>query len=356
MAPVVATWTGSVPSSPTNQTSTFSLSGSGEAGATATLYRSADCTTQALTGVVSGTGAFVFMRTISFNTRQPFTVTLTDAAGNVSGCSAAFELKHDNVAPVSPTFWGTLPPSPSKFTGPARFFGTAETASTVRLYTSPTCSGLPNTSTTVSDLISGSASQGHFSATTTPVLGGTLQLYALAVDAAGNASACSTTSASYQQRATSAWSDEATVGTVPVSSGAFMRPNVVFLPNGDAVAVWVRNDLVTSGVMTSTFSGGAWSTPMEFATTGSIVQPPNGVSDASGTVLVAWTHSSNVYAARRSAAGVWGAPELLGTTSYGRTPAVALDGSGNGVFVSERFVTSTVRIIARRSTGPTWGA
>lgn len=356
VAPAVAAWTGSMPASPTNQTSTFSLSGTGEAGATAILYRSADCTTQVTTGPVSGAGAFVFMRTISFNTTQRFTVTLTDPAGNVSGCSAAFELTHDNRPPVSPIFWGTLPPSPSKFTGPARFFGTAETGSTVRLYSSSTCSGLPNTTTTVTDLISGSASQGHFSATTAPVLGGALQLYALAADAAGNVSPCSTTSASYEQRATSAWSDEVTVGTVPASGGTFLRPNVVFLPNGDAVAVWVRNQLVTSGVMTSTFSGGAWSTPTEFATTGSIVNPPNVVSDASGTVLVAWTHSSNVYAARRSAAGAWGAPENLGTTSYGRTPAVALDGSGNGVFVTERFVTSTVRIIARRSTGATWGA
>ncbi len=355
VAPTVALWTGSVPASPTNQTPNFSLSGTGEAGATATLYRSGDCTTFATTATVSGTGGFVFMRSISNNTTQPFTVTLTDAAGNVSACSAPFVLTQDNIAPIMPVIWGTLPPSPSSSTEPFRIAGVAEVGSDVRLYSSSTCSGLPNSSTTVTERINGSANQGHFSASTTPMIGGTLQLYAVAVDAAGNTSPCSTTSASYAQRATSAWSEEATVGTVQqADGGAFMLPNVVLLPNGDSVAVWIRSQLLTSGVQTSTFSSGSWSTPSEFASTGSLVQAPNVVSDASGTTLAAWTQSDTTWAARR-AGGTWAAAENMGTTSYGRTPAVALDGSGNGLFASERFVTSTVRILARRSTGAAWG-
>lgn len=356
VAPAVALWTGSVPSSPTNQTNTFSLSGTGEASATATLYRSTNCTTLASTAQVSTAGTFVFSRSVFNNTTQNLTVTLTDPAGNVSACSAPFTLTHDLIAPASPSFWGTLPPSPSSSTLPARFVGTAETNSTVRLFTSSGCSGVPATTAQVTDFINFSNSQGHFSASIAPVLGGTLQLFALAVDAAGNASPCTASSLSYQQRATSAWTDEVTVGTVAASGGAFMQPKVVVLPSGDAVAVWMRNQLLTSGVVTSTLSNGVWSTPVEFAVTGSTIYQPNVVSDASGTVLVGWTQGDVTWAARRSAAGVWAAPENLGSTSYARTPAVALDGAGNGVFVVERFVTSTVRIVARRSVGAVWGA
>src|SRR6266542_921870 len=89
----------SSPASPAND-NTPELKGTAEAGATARLYTSADCT-----GAVAATGSAADFAspglpvTVADDTTTTFRATATDAAGNASPCSAAFTYVEDSTAP-----------------------------------------------------------------------------------------------------------------------------------------------------------------------------------------------------------------------------------------------------------------
>ena len=101
-APVL---TGTTPRSPSSST-TFQVSGTGEALAAVSLHASGDCSgPAAATGTVSVGGTFSVEVTVAMDSVTTLRGTLRDAAGNVSDCSAGFTVEND-----SPPSVQILPP------------------------------------------------------------------------------------------------------------------------------------------------------------------------------------------------------------------------------------------------------
>jgi len=358
VAPMAPTLTGTVPTSPSNQTTYPSVTGTAEPLTTVRVYRSATCTGTATSTQTGLSGAIAVSISASSNTTTTFSAQAVDLAGNLSPCSNSITYRYDNTIPARPTFFGTLPPSPSKSTSSAQVVGQAEAGATVRLFTNSACSGVAAGTGT-------SAMQGQFSVSVAPVLGGALTLWANAVDAAGNSSACSVVSQTYTQVSSGAgWSDDRPFG---FSSGLDFTPSVVVTASGEPVAVWNRQEGAPSPVFTSSFVNGAWTTPVSL---GSSVDPFLGsfslVTDASGTVAAAWTQSGTSantrapWVARRSPAGTWSTAERLDTRGNAGMPDIALDGSGNAIVAWESFVSpspSSYQVFARLApAGGAWGA
>jgi Regulator of chromosome condensation (RCC1) repeat/Putative Ig domain/PASTA domain len=101
----------------------------------------------------------------------------------------AFSITVDTTAPPAPSRLGAVPPSPSPDLHPG-IFGTAEAGSTVRLYDNAACAGSPRATGSATAF-----SSAAMKLAVTP--GSTTIVYATATDAAGNVSACSTSSVTY---------------------------------------------------------------------------------------------------------------------------------------------------------------
>jgi alpha-tubulin suppressor-like RCC1 family protein len=178
------------PTGPANN-NTPVVRGSAENGATIKIYASASCG-GAIVGMGPSTGSFnVMVNTgvIADNTTTQFSATATDAAGNVSPCSASVSYIEDSAAPNVPTISSTSPASPANANNPT-VNGTAEAGSTVALYTMAGCAG--------TSIASGTAGVGG--AFAIPISVGdntTTPLFAKAIDAASNASSCTSAAFNY---------------------------------------------------------------------------------------------------------------------------------------------------------------
>jgi alpha-tubulin suppressor-like RCC1 family protein len=183
IAPPPPAISGSTPASPAN-TSTTTLHGTAEAGATVEIFAGAGCPGSAVaTGTADGAGAFDVTVAVAGDAQSVFYAEAVDAAGNRSDCSATgLTFIEDSSVPAVPTLSGTVPPSPSNDTNPA-VQGTADPGVTVTLYTSSTC--------TTGVLGSGIADgAGAFSIAVIVPLNQTTAIYAAAKDAANNTSGC----------------------------------------------------------------------------------------------------------------------------------------------------------------------
>src|SRR5205814_810552 len=127
------------PSSPANDNSP-AVSGSAEAGSTVKLYTNSTCTSAvAASGTAATFASPGIPVSVSNNTTTPYFATATDAAVNVSPCSASsVTYVEDSTAPVAPTVSSTSPASPANNNSP-NVIGSAEAGSTVTLYTNSTC-------------------------------------------------------------------------------------------------------------------------------------------------------------------------------------------------------------------------
>src|SRR5207249_1318193 len=121
--------------------------------------------------------------------------TAADAAGNVSACStSSVTYVEDSAAPAAPTVSSTSPVSPANNNAP-KIIGSAEGGSTVKLYTNASCT-------------SALVGSGGAAAFASPGLSvsvrddSTTSFYATAADAAGNVSACSSSSVTYVEDST----------------------------------------------------------------------------------------------------------------------------------------------------------
>src|SRR6266511_2788387 len=98
-APATPSIDSSSPASPANDNNP-ELKGTAEAGATAKLYTSADCSgSVAATGSAADFASPGLTVTVADDTTTTFRATATDAAGNASPCSAAFTYVEDSTAP-----------------------------------------------------------------------------------------------------------------------------------------------------------------------------------------------------------------------------------------------------------------
>lgn len=193
IAPAAPTNLSVVPTGPAND-NTPTLRGGAEASSTVRLYTDASCTSAvAGTGTAAADGTFAVMVAsgiIADNTTTTLYAKATDGAGNGSTCSAAgVTYVEDSAAPNAPTISSTSPPSPANFNNPT-VNGTAEVGATVALYTAAGCSGASIGSTTAD-------SGGAWSIAITVPDNTTTPLFAKAIDAASNASGCTSSAFNY---------------------------------------------------------------------------------------------------------------------------------------------------------------
>ncbi|MCX5740879.1 MAG: Ig-like domain-containing protein, partial [Proteobacteria bacterium] len=251
-APALPTLTSTTPASPSASSTTPTINGTSEANATVKVYTTPTCTgAPAGTATASAAGAFAVPATVSANSTTTFKATATDAAGNVSACSASsIVYTNDNQSPTPPTGLAVTPTGPANNNAPS-VSGTAEASSTVNIYTNATCTSAVAGTGTASAL-------GAFAITTTAPGDVTTTFYAKSIDGAGNASTCSTSTVSYVEDST-APGLPAFTGTTPTSpSKTSTTPTI----NGTAEAGATVNLYTTAAcgtiVATGTATGGTF--------------------------------------------------------------------------------------------------
>ncbi len=162
--------------------STPVLSGSAEAGSTVKIY---DGSTLLGSVTANASGAWSYTTPALSNGGHNFTVTATDAAGNVSTASNPLSLTVENVAPLKPVIAGFSPDSGvvgdgiTSNTTPV-LSGSAEAGSTIKIYDGSTLLGS----------VTANAS-GAWSYTTPALSNGGHNFTVTATDAAGNVSTAS---------------------------------------------------------------------------------------------------------------------------------------------------------------------
>ena len=186
----VAPVTGAVADNGSSNDPTLTIGGTAEAGSTVTIYDT-DGTTVLGTGVATG-GVFTITTSVLGEGAHALTATASDAAGNQSAASTAFQVIIDTLAPVAPVIvsvtddaapvTGLVANNGSSNDPTLTIGGTAEAGSTVTVYDTD--------GTTV--LGTGVATGGAFTITTSVLGEGTHTLTARATDAAGNQGASST--------------------------------------------------------------------------------------------------------------------------------------------------------------------
>jgi hypothetical protein len=188
------------PYSPSRTSVTPFVEGSTERGATVHIYRDtatceASAASRVFTGTVDAQGRFRVPIEVQANMTTRLSVRASDAAGNTSGCSRAFEYVHDSLPPAPPTLLSPMEPSPS-YSNALQFLGTAEPGSRIRLHTDATCSEASFVRESLS-WVEGSGTLGDFSMQYTPQKPGSQVYWATATDLAGNTSACSRSSVEF---------------------------------------------------------------------------------------------------------------------------------------------------------------
>ncbi|MGH2925370.1 MAG: hypothetical protein ACRDK1_05285, partial [Solirubrobacterales bacterium] len=211
-APVKPQIAATDPASPANFNAP-KLKGTAEAGSKVRLYKTADCTGSA---VAQGPAAQFASPGIAVhvgdNSTSSFHATVRDAAGNTSKCSAPIDYVEDSRAPGAPAITVVNPVSPANDNQP-RLRGFAAAPSTVTIYTTPDCSGVP--------VVSGSSPQFHEGGLAVSVADDTTTAFrAVATDPAGNRSPCSA-SFSYVEDSTP---PNTTITFGPPSSTTNRRP------------------------------------------------------------------------------------------------------------------------------------
>ena len=233
-SPTAPTVTSTTPASPANNNSP-TVNGTATSSQVA-LYANASCTgAPVATGVG---GSFHIAAPVADNSTTTFHATTTDESFNVtSPCStSSVTCVEDSTAPSAPTVSGVSPVGPSNSNTPS-VTGTAEAGSTVKVYSSAACTGTPLGSGTAAAFAAGGV------AVTVPS-DATTTLYATATDAAGNASACSTSSVSYTEDSTPPPAPTLS-STSPGSPANENHPKVVGSAPGGATVKLYDNDSCT---------------------------------------------------------------------------------------------------------------
>jgi beta-mannanase len=203
------------PASPANNNAPKVIGGA-EAGSTVKLYTNNTCTSGvAATGTAAAFASPGLAVSVADNTTTTYYATATDAAGNVSGCSAGLAYVEDSTAPAAPTVSSTSPASGTNDNSP-KVIGSAVAGTTVKIYSTAGCTGSPLATGTAAAFASPgiAASVGDYTTTT---------FRATATDAANNTSGCSATSVTYVE------------GTPKVYWGAWTKTSEI---NGGAESPW----------------------------------------------------------------------------------------------------------------------
>lgn len=271
--------TSTSPASPANNNAPKVI-GSAEAGSTVRLYTNNTCTSAvAATGTAAAFASPGLSVSVSDNTTTTYYATATDAAGNVSACSAGLAYVEDSAAPAAPTVSSTSPASGANNNSP-KVIGSAAAETTVKIYSTASCTGSPLATGTAAAFASPGIAASVAANTTTT-------FKATATDAAGNASACSSSSVVYAE------------GTPKVYWGAWTKTSEI---NGGAESPWTmatQEALETAAGKTASLIhwGSAWEasycggTPQcEFPTT-----PFNSVRSHGSIPFYSWAPDFTVW-------------------------------------------------------------
>jgi hypothetical protein len=187
--PAKPTVTSVSPASPANNNSPKVI-GSSESGSTVQIFTNSSCSGSALASGSATTFASPGIAvSVADHTTTTFYAKATNGAGASPCSTTSVTYMEDSTAPGMPTVTSTNPASPANNNSP-KVIGSAESGSTVKLYTNSTC--------TSAVVASGTAAAFASPGLTVSVEDNTTTTYrATATDTAGNVSACSTTNVSY---------------------------------------------------------------------------------------------------------------------------------------------------------------
>lgn len=183
-APAIPSIDRSTPGSPSNAVQ-VALSGRADASSTVRLYANDGCrdVPHAQT-TANELEQFVFSVVMPRDMTSWWTVSSSDAAGNVSPCSATFFFEQDSTPPVPPVLLETTPPTESQSLTFTLAGYVEEPHLQVRLYAHSACLGTPLQTTTAT-------AERDFAFEVTVEPGSLTTFHATAVDAVGHASTCS---------------------------------------------------------------------------------------------------------------------------------------------------------------------
>jgi Ca2+-binding RTX toxin-like protein len=222
--PAQPTPTSTAPGSPGND-NTPHIIGTAAAGSTVTIYTTSDCSGPAAgAGSAASFGSGGIEVSVSDNSTTTFYARASDLAGNLSPCSVGLTYVEDSIPPAGAVVSGVSPTSPGSDNTP-HVTGTAPAGTTVRLYTDAACTSA----------IAGEGTAAAFTSPGIPASVGdntTTTFYARSVDAAGNAAACSSTSATYVEDSAG---PQTTIETGPSGSGNSASPTFTFSSNEPGV-------------------------------------------------------------------------------------------------------------------------
>ncbi len=186
LLPATPVWVGTAPASPNADSTTPTISGTGDPDTTVKVYTEANCQGAVLDQVdIGAAGTFSLSTTVAENKTTTFYATATDPAGNVSACTPdGLPYTHDTVSPNPPGLVSTTPASPSNETTQPEITGATEALAAVALYLTADCSGLPAATTDATGT-------GAFHAVVTVADNAQTPIYGTSTDASGNTSVCS---------------------------------------------------------------------------------------------------------------------------------------------------------------------
>jgi hypothetical protein len=245
--PVAPTITATTPPSPANDKNP-EVRGNAEGGSTVRIYGTIGCSGPPIgTGPAATFNAGGITVTVLDNEPTPLSATATDGAGNTSACSAPFgPYVEDSAAPATPTINETQPHSPANAEQPAVLGTGAEAGSTVRIYSTPACTGAAIGSGTAA------AFNGTVGITALVPPDTATDLRATATDAAGNISGCSDPF-TYVEDSTAA--APTLTGTNPPSPADDNNPEVTGTAEaGSAVRIFGTADCTGAPIATGTAS------------------------------------------------------------------------------------------------------
>jgi len=114
------------------------------------------------------------------------------------------------------------------------------------------------------------------------------------------------------------------------SSLSVADPQIAMDANGNAVAVWMEDNVVKARSKNVDMGWGA-----ETVLSGPMASSPRVVSDLSGNAIAVWIDGGKLTAASKPLNGSWSAPEALSKTGAS-SPDLAVNGSGDAIAVWAR--------------------
>ncbi|XXF76271.1 Ig-like domain-containing protein [Myxococcaceae bacterium GXIMD 01537] len=281
------------PGSPTNETTTPTLTGRAEPRTAVRVFRDRQCFNTAVTSISDAQGDFSVQVSVQANSLTWLSANTVDEAGNTSPCKEGPVFSHDSLPPAPPVLLGASEPSPSTAGTPFRVRGTAETGTRIQLYANATCTGPALAATTASNVLDVSLSDFVLEGVTASQES-TTEFHATASDALGNASACASASLLHTRTAGRGWGP---VERLDLNGSAVIASNSA----GPALAVWWEHLPTYSLRARFATPEGGWGDPEVIAIASSSWRPQDltvVVADT-GHAFVAWSESFQTHTEAR---------------------------------------------------------